>query len=86
MSTTYFKFCCIGSVSDHLSVDSAKTLASAFVLCRLKYCNSLLSCLKHLEKLEKVQNSAARLVLKAHKQDHVSPLLNKLLAAYPSTH
>ena len=31
-----------------------------------------------LEKLQHVQNSAARLVLKAHKQDHVSPLLRTL--------
>ena len=30
------------------------------------------------EKLQKVQNSAARLVLKAHKRDHVSPLLRTL--------
>ena len=31
-----------------------------------------------LEKLQKVQNSAARLVLKAHKRDHVSTLLRTL--------
>ena len=55
---------------------SKKTLVSAFVLSRLDYCNSLLSgSPKHLlEKLQKVQNSAARLVLRANKWDHVSPL------------
>ena len=63
-----------------LSADSIETLVSDFVLSRLDYCNSLLSgCPKHLlEKLQKVQNSAARLVLKAHKWDHVSPLLRTL--------
>ena len=57
-----------------------KTLVSAFVLSRHDYCNSLLSgCPKHLlEKLQKVQNSAARLVRKAHKRDNVSPLLRTL--------
>ena len=56
------------------------TLVSAFVLSRLDYCNSiLLGCSNHLlEKLQKVQNSAARLILKAHKRDHVSPLLRTL--------
>ena len=70
----------ISTIRHLLSVDSTKTLVSAFVLSRLDYCNSLLSrCPKHLlEKLQKVQNSAARLVLKANKRDHVSPLLRTL--------
>ena len=70
----------ISTIRHLLSVDSTKILVSAFVLSRLAYCNSLLSgCPKHLlEKLQKVQNSAARLVLKAHKRDHVSPLLRTL--------
>ncbi|WP_419612594.1 reverse transcriptase domain-containing protein, partial [Thiolapillus sp.] len=64
----------ISTIRHLLSVDSTKTLVSAFVLSRLDYCNSLLSgCPKHLEKLQKVQNSAARLVLKAQKRDHVLP-------------
>ena len=70
----------ISTVRHLLSADSTKTLVSAFVLTRLDYCNSLLSgCPKHLlEKLKKVSNSAARLILKAHKRDHVSPLLRTL--------
>ena len=63
-----------------LSIDPTKTFVSAFVFCRLDYCHSLLSgcpeCL--LEKPQKVQNSATRLVPKAHKRDHVSPLLRTL--------
>ena len=70
----------ISTIRHLLSADSTKTLVSALVLSRLDYCNSLLSgCPKHLlETLQKVQNSAARLVLKAHKLDHVSPLLRTL--------
>ena len=44
------------------------------------YCNSLLSgSPKHLlDKLRKVQNSAARLVFKARKHEHIKPLIQKL--------
>ena len=39
----------------------------------------LSGCPKHtIEKLQKAQNSAARLVLKAKKRDHVTPLLRTL--------
>ena len=52
----------------------------AFVLSRLDCCNSLISgCTKQLiEKLQKIWNSVARLVLKPHKRDQVSPLLRTL--------
>ena len=70
----------ISTFRHFLSVYSTNTLVPAFVLTRLKYCNSLLSgCPKHLhEKLKKVQNPAARLILKAHKRDHSSTLLRTL--------
>ena len=57
--------CHISSVRCLLFTDATKTLVSAFVLSRLDYCNCLLSvcppCL--LDKLQKVQNNAVRLVL-----------------------
>ena len=70
----------ISTIRHLLSVDSTKILVSASVISRLDYCHSFLSgCPKHLlEKLQKVQNSAARLVLKAHNLDHVLPLLRTL--------
>ena len=78
--SAYFELCHLSSIRHLFSVDSTKTLVSAFVLSRLDYCNSLLSgCPKHLlDKLQKVQNSAARLVLKARKRDHTLPLLKTL--------
>ena len=74
------ELCYISTIQHLLSVDCTKTLLSASVLSVLDYCNSLPSgCPKHLlEKLWKVQNWAARLILKAHKQDQVSPLLRTL--------
>ena len=52
----------------------------AFVLSRIDYCNSLLAGIqKHmLDRLQKIQNNAARLVFKSSKYDHVSPLLHSL--------
>ena len=70
----------ISSIRHHLSTDATKTIVSAFVLSRLDYCNSLLfGCPQHLlNKLQKVQNNAARLVLRVSKTDHISPHLASL--------
>ena len=53
---------------------------SVFVLSRLDYCNSLLSgCPQYLlNKLQKVQNNAARFVLRVSRTDHISPHLASL--------
>ena len=63
-----------------LSTDATKILVSAFGLSRLDYCNCLLSgCPQYLlNKLQKVQNNAARLVLRVSKTDHISPHLAPL--------
>ena len=55
-----------------------KKLLCAFVLSRLDYCNSLLAgCLKHLlSKLQKVQNNAARLIIRTSRSAHVTPMLH----------
>ena len=57
----------ISSFRHYLTVSATKTLVCALVLARIDYCNSLLSGAPKqcIEKLQKVQNSAARLVLKA---------------------
>ena len=70
----------ISNIRHYLTTDATKTRVCAFVLSKLDYCNSLLSSCpnQQLNKLQKVQNSAARLVLKAQKQEHVKALLQKL--------
>ena len=70
----------ISSIRHLLSTDATNTLVSAFVLSRLDYCNSLLlGCPQYLlNKLQKVQNNAARLVLRFSKTDHISPHLDSL--------
>ena len=61
-------------------MDSIKKLVSAFVLSRLDYCNSLFAGLSNdkITKLQRIQNNAARLVLKQPKRHHMSPLLKDL--------
>ena len=47
---------------------------------RLDYCNGILFGLpdNQIQKLQRVQNAAARLVTRAKKHDHVSPILCQL--------
>ena len=78
--SAYIEIRRINNIRHYLTTDATKTLLCAFVLSKLDYCNSLLSgSPKHLlDKLQKVQNSAARLVFKALKHKHIKPLLQKL--------
>ena len=72
------------SIRHLLSIDATKTMLSAFVLLKLDYCNSLFygSPMYMLERLQKVQNSAARLIFQCRKQGDISPLLMSALAAH----
>ena len=64
----------------HLSIDATQALLSTFVLQKFDYCKSLFygSPMYMLERLQKVQNSAARLILQCRKQNHIPPLLTSL--------
>ena len=66
----------ISFIRDYLTVDATKTLVSVLVLSRLDFLNSLLcGCSKALlEKLQVVQNSAARLIFRVGMRAHVTPL------------
>ena len=70
----------ISSIRSYLSKEAAVKLVSATVISRLDYCNSTLSGVseEQLERLQRVQNSAARLVLRKRKRDHVTPMLKEL--------
>ena len=64
----------------YLDKFSVERLVHAFVSSRLDYCNSLLFGLpeRDISKLQRVQNAAARLVVKCKKQDHMKPILRDL--------
>ena len=77
--TANFELRRINSIRHYLSVQATKTLVSAFVLSRLDFCNSFLSgCPQYLHRLQKVQNNAACLILKAPKTDHITLHLRTL--------
>ena len=78
--SSYIQLRQISSIRQYLTTDATKTLVCAFILSRLDYCNSLLAgCpITCTNKLQRVQNAAARLICKAKKFDHVSPLLQSL--------
>jgi hypothetical protein len=70
----------IASIRPYLTECASARLVTALVTSRLDYCNSLYSGLpmEQVCRLQRVQNSAARLVLKKRKRDHVTPLLKEL--------
>ena len=78
--TANFELRRIGSIRSLLTTEATATLVSAFILSRIDYCNSLLSgCPRSLIlSLQKVQNNAARLILRIAKREHISPHLASL--------
>ena len=70
----------ISQIRNYLSQTQTERLVHAFIISRLDNCNSLLYGLPnfHIEKLQRVQNSAARLIARKRKFDHISDTLNEL--------
>ena len=68
------------SVIRSVSVDAARTLVQAFVASRIDYCNSLLYGVADglVQRLQSVQNAAARLVTGTSRRDHITPILRQL--------
>ena len=60
-----------------LSRSASVTLINSLIVSMMDYCNSLLAgCSKHLvDKVQRVLNSAARVIFGGERRDHVTPLL-----------
>ena len=70
----------IAKIRKFLSYDTAKTLMHAFVTSRIDSCNALLFGLPNflIQRLQYVLNSAARVIARSRKFDHITPLLIEL--------
>jgi hypothetical protein len=63
-----------------ISADDAMTIATAMVSSRLDYCNSLLygTSTSNINKLQRIQNTVARVVTCTSRQQHIAPILADL--------
>ena len=70
----------IGNIRPFLTTAVTKTLVTSLILSRMDYCNILLVGLPKykLEKIQKIQNHAARLITQGRKSDHITPILKDL--------
>jgi len=78
--TCFFHIRRLKQVCRLLGSDVASKLMSAFVLSRLDYCNAALAGLPSstIAPLQRVQNTAARIVARLRPRDHVTPALQEL--------
>ena len=79
-NAAFFHIYNIRRIRKFLNEDNTRTLVNAFVTSRLDYCNSLLYGLpaSSLKKLQRVHNTAARLICNISRFDHITPTLHKL--------
>jgi len=70
----------IGKIRKYLTRDATITLVLSLVMSRLDYCNCVLTGApkSQIARLQRIQNTAARIVAKCPKSDHITPVLKDL--------
>ena len=76
----YLRLRNLGKLRPMLTLEASKTLALSTIISRIDNCNSVLWGLpdKQLKKLQKLQNTAARIVTKTKCTEHITPILQNL--------
>ena len=61
-------------------MDSTKILVQALIISKLDYCNSFLLGIPkyNIDKIQRLQNMACRLIFNLHRYDHITPYLKLL--------
>ena len=79
-STCFFHLRNIAKLRSIVSHSDLEKIIHAFVSSRLDYCNSVLTCLNKtsLDRLQFIQNTAARLLTRSSRRCHISPILASL--------
>jgi len=70
----------IRCIRPYLDSNTARTIATSIVHSKLDYCNSLYYNLpkSHITRLQQIQNSLARVVVKTPKSCHITSILHSL--------
>ena len=76
----HFHLRALKHIRKSITMDTAKTIACLIIGSRLDYCNSLLAGTseRNIMKLQRAQNTAARIVMGIRKFDHITPALETL--------
>ena len=70
----------IGRIRQYITEDACRTLVNALVTSRLDYGNALLHGVPGnvLNRLQRIQNTAARIITRTQKSCHITPILKTL--------
>ena len=77
---SYSNIKALRKIRSALDQETAKTVACSIVSTRMDYCNSVLygTTANNLSKLQRIQNTLARVVTGHRRRDHISPVLKDL--------
>ena len=79
-SRSFYQLYRLRRIRKFLTSQASQTLVHAFVTSNLDYCNSLFDGIPQylLDKLQQIQNAAARVVMLVPKFEHITPVMIEL--------